>query len=281
MEDIVQDAGKLSRALVEHSAKPAFEFLPLDDFAKIAAKDRAQAARIYWRELLYRSHLAAVTALARHSRWIDAAWRQYDGEKNYLGFASCLRGLLEAAADTFYSLRSVPLTIAHSISMVRTAVAGELSSGGYVAEELEAALIHYLYATHEKGQRPPTPVHQAQTAAAYVKCLTDQNNQSVGQLYEFLCGLTHPSARSLNWMLKTSEDLTLLQFGGIDDRRVVRQLVESHGPAIKLVTLIPLDIAVCTLRVLNLLPLPEVRTGIAIAYEPSSWAQVLALLKKS
>lgn len=281
MEEILQDAGRLTKSIVDMCPRPVFKFMAEDHYRKVLTQDPAHAAQVYWREILYRSHLAAVTALARHSRWIEACLQQYKSEANYLGLACCLRGLLEGAADTFYSLRVVPLTIANSVDLIRLAISGQLDTGFPVVEDLEYSLIHFLYAGKPSGKGQVPPGHKAENAAAYVECMIDQNDDSVRRLYQELCRLMHPSAASVSWMLKVSADFSLIQFGGTDDDRVVRQLIDSHREAIKLVALIPLDISVCTLRVLNQLPLPEVHAPIATAYEPPAWRQVASLLQNT
>jgi hypothetical protein len=279
MHETLADAGKLAKLIVDHSGTSVFEFMPNSRFEGLAKCDPTEAARVYWREILYRAHLAAVTALARHARWVAACLLHCGSEPNYLGFACCLRGLLESAADTFYSLRAVPLTIANSMELVRRAISGQLGTGDYVAEDIEHLLIHFLYARKLDGKSQIAPGHRAETTAEYVQCLLDQNDDSVRRMYVELCGLTHPAAPSVSWMLKTSSDLTKLQFGGTEDDRCVRQLVDTHSKAIKTVATIPMDISVCTLRVLNRLPLPEVHVPIGEAYEPGGWNQVVALLR--
>jgi hypothetical protein len=279
MNEFLPNAGRLAKSLTDCAGAAVFEFMPEERFQLLTTSDPAEAARVYWREILYRAHLAAVTALARHARWIAACLQHYGAEPNYLGFACCFRGLLEAAADTFYSLRGVPLTIASSIELVQRAIRGQLDTGAYIAGEIEQLLIHFLYARRLDRASPIAPGHKAETAAAYVQCLIDQNDDSVRRMYEELCGLTHPAAASVAWMLKTSPDLALLQFGGAEDGRCVRELVDRHSRAIKTVAAIPLDISVCTLRVLNRLPLREVHIPLSEAYEPAGWDRVLSLLR--
>jgi hypothetical protein len=279
MEEFFPNAGRLAQAIAADAGNPVFEFMPIDQYKKLVECDTARAAQVYWREMLYRANLAAVTALARHARWIEACLRLYNTEPNYLGLACCLRGLLESAADTFHSLRVVPLTIASSRKMVERAVLGGLQTNDYLAEDLENQLIHFIYARRISARGQAAPGHKAETSTTYIQNLLSQNDVSVRELYKKLCELTHPAADSVVWMLKTSPEFELLQFGGTHDARFVRLLVDHHAKAIKTLAIIPVDISVCTLRVLNLLPLPEIHVPISDAYEPAGWQQIITTLQ--
>jgi hypothetical protein len=145
MDELLPNTSEIAKRITDSAGTPIFEFMPIDEFQRLASSDFAEGAKVYWREILYRAHLAAVAALARHSRWIDSCLRNYSPGSNFLGFACCLRGLLESSSDIFYSLRGVPLTIAGSIVQVRQALMGELRTAGYASEKLENLLIHFIY----------------------------------------------------------------------------------------------------------------------------------------
>ena len=75
------------------------------------AEDLAVANQVRWNEVLRRAHLAATSNLLRIERWTDAAMDQARAG-NLLGLAACLRGMIEAASDTTYCLKDVPMALA-------------------------------------------------------------------------------------------------------------------------------------------------------------------------
>jgi hypothetical protein len=49
-----------------------YEFMSPGEFGMVAKDDWLEGQRIYWLEILYRAHFAAVTSLIRTARWVDA-----------------------------------------------------------------------------------------------------------------------------------------------------------------------------------------------------------------
>ena len=67
--------------------------------------------KIYWEEMLQRIHFAAVTSIIRSPKWLEGV-RVGIETKNLIVFSSSFRGFLEATVDSWYSLESMPTSMA-------------------------------------------------------------------------------------------------------------------------------------------------------------------------
>ena len=174
-----------------------YTFVPSDDYRAIVESGDIQSTnQIYWREILYRAHFGASTALLRLARWIDGV--EYgEASRNPLVLASSLRGLVEAAADNYHTFASVPQTIADSHVYVRLALAGTLERM-LLSPELEEGLIHFIYGRQlhpeEKAQAPAS--HQALHSSEYLDALAEEV-PNIKSVYRDLCQMTHTASDSL------------------------------------------------------------------------------------
>ena len=256
-----------------------FEFMALKDYTKVAASDPGRMAQIYWTEIFYRAHVASMTALVRHSCWMEACLDLCGENPNFLGFAACLRGLLENAADTFFSLRAVPLTIASQYKAVEEVMRGHHSSTAFICEELEQLLIHFLYARKLDASEDDPGHHKAAAVFEYVNSLVDNNDATVKKLYTELCQLAHPAAQSVQWLLRGPADS--LWVGSRRDREAISSMLERHADALDTITDVPVNISISILKLLNMSHLDEVRTGSADRFTPPGWKDVEAAIAGS
>jgi hypothetical protein len=110
--------------------------------------------QIYWNEILGRAHLTAATAILRSRYWVDAL-RLGATENNLLSFAAAFRGLIESAADSWTTLRLVPVTLARDHPQILQALSGNVRMQLFLAPALEDALIHlFLCPTSHKARTP-------------------------------------------------------------------------------------------------------------------------------
>jgi hypothetical protein len=172
------------------------------EFQEIVRAGRlAVVNKIYWKEILFRVYWAAALNIMRHQQWQAACIRAYSDPANSLAFAASLRGLLEGAQDAWYSLSSVPQSLARDRNFIKSALAGTMQDKSFVAKELEDRLIHFLYGRKlGKTEREMTPTsHLAKEPKEYRNSigLPDDERKTWGQLYDDLCGICHPTAYSL------------------------------------------------------------------------------------
>lgn len=183
--------------------------------------------------LLERSHLACVVTLARNHRWLRGAINSSDS-KNLLAFAACLRGFLEAAADSHDVLQYVPMALIEGRDYLYKA----LHQPTLVQEEisfaaLEDRLIHFAFAQKQsKGVvEPATPKPKA--TGEYIREIQHFGVQGAVELYAELCDLTHPAAPSVDCFLDATTCSYTLNF--LRDQERIDSLLERHDePLIKL-----------------------------------------------
>ena len=246
--------------------------MALEDYTKVAVSDPCRMAQIYWTEIFYRAHVASMTALVRHICWMEACLDLCGERPNFLGFAACLRGLLENAADTFFSLRAVPLTIASQFNGIEEMFRGHHSSKGFICEELEQLLIHFLYARKLDASEVDPGHHKAAAVFEYVNSLVDNNDAKVRKLYAELCQLAHPAAQSVQWLLRGPADS--LWVGKRRDMEAISSLLERNADALDTITDVPVNISISILKLLNMSHLVEVKTTSADRYTPPGWKDV-------
>ena len=157
-------------------------------------KDSKEANRVYWSEILFRTHIAACTSILRLYRW----WCALDhciGSQNYLGFAGSLRAFFEASADTFYTLRNVPLTLARDSSHIKEALAG-VAQHMLVNKALEDSLL-LLLACFRKRYAGVGPKQKPLSTSKYLEGLQAPEYANLRACYEELCEAVHPAADSV------------------------------------------------------------------------------------
>jgi hypothetical protein len=167
-------------------------------FENILRNDVVEGRCQYCVELLGRVYLAASASIVRQYSWLEGTVDAYR-KSNYLAFSACLRGLIEATADSVYSLEAVPFTIAENANYIYAALMRDRSQRGVcMCKELEDRLIHFQYAKQGKKGNGLPENHVALQPWQYQKYL-ERYNSSIRQLYCELCERTHPSLPSISW----------------------------------------------------------------------------------
>jgi hypothetical protein len=159
------------------------------EYSKI--KDPEFAANIYWSEMLFRIHILVLVSSFKTLRWIEAMDNNYS---NYYGFCSSLRGLIESVADTFYTLRNIPLTIARDFDAIKKQI-NKNSSVFITHDKLESELLHYIQATKlDKSQKDKYP--KSFNSKQIREYLDSVDDPKIISLYSYLCGISHPAYES-------------------------------------------------------------------------------------
>jgi hypothetical protein len=176
---------------------PAVEYtiMPLPEFNRLLASDLAGAMRVYWLELLYRSHMAAVTGLRRIERWAFATTSAAEIGSLH-GFAASLRGLLEASADTHDALADALINVADSHSVIRRAINGQVTDF-LLHPHLEDVLLHFTYAGKQSKNPDGRSIYKPKLTTDYIRSLGASSGLDYLPLYGKLCDVTHPAAASL------------------------------------------------------------------------------------
>lgn len=235
-----------------------YPFESNDEFENILRNNPRKGMRIYWEEILSRSHLCSITGILRTRHWVSAVVSA-TRDKNLLSFAASFRGLIESAADTSFSLRAVPLTLARQSSQIIDILSGK-SDQFLIASELEGYLIHFAHAGHlsssEAKKNPPH--HKARGTREYIDILEQGKVASVLKCYREMCDLTHPGQSSVWMWLKHKQNEVHLS-AGQDESIITRYLEENTNTFIGLM-MFGFNPSILTLRILNYFPIPKLHT---------------------
>lgn len=229
----------------------AYKFISDEDFLKIDNIQESQL--VYWSEIFQRLHACSSTTLLRLKKWLDSTQIAYE-HKNYYGFCSSVRGLIEACSDSFYTLARVIYPIAENFNKIRIATIGE-SVKPIFAESIENHLIHYLFARKltrpEKDSFPDS--HNAKQVREY---LDDFKNDNAIELYAELCQVSHPSTFSLiPFLIEHEEHGLMLHKEQIDDELIIN-ILKRHRETIYTCTMYALATSLCGLKMVNHLNVP-------------------------
>ncbi len=226
-----------------------YNFISIDEYRRTLEEDTRKGNRVYWDEMLQRTHLAASCAIIRQKRWLDGLI-QCAKVGNYLSFAASYRGLLESVADSHYTLSGVAPTLATNFSAIRLALSGQLDEiqGN---EELENRLIHFTHARKIKKGESASDEHRAKTSKEYLLHLQAGIKADALKCYERLCETVHPAVHSLSWMIRIRKDGGAMLIDTSGDIHHIRGFCEEHHDLMRDLLVIGFNQPAITLKVLN------------------------------
>jgi hypothetical protein len=226
-----------------------YQFMEPEEFRGILHSSLQEGNRIYWTEMLYRAHWAASANILRHKRWHAACLSLSAQPANFLGFTAALRGLLEAAADGYFSLGAVPLTLAENHRNIKHALSGEAKDLA-ISPDLENLLIHFQYGRKiKKDETAPDP-HKAKSATDYLSAADGVGNKELKTLYSELCQLVHPAAHSVLWFGEESAGTITLT--NADDKEWILDLCKRHSEAISSLQMLSINPCLLIFKILNM-----------------------------
>lgn len=202
-------------------------------------------------ELIEKAHLAAVTALMRTKRWVDATCLMYDNA-NFVGWAASVRGLLESAGDTVDGLLNIPLPLAQNHLTIRRCLAGTESDNFVGYSELEAKLDHFVHARWMRTKRgEDNQTLKAKDNAEYVGVLKSASPGML-KLYHQLCAICHPSSKSLNYFYNSSPGPAgRLSLVPTNDAKAIAAICSAYPAALCDAVMMSCNPPLYTLRVLH------------------------------
>ncbi len=225
------------------------------DYAFGSPQSRIDANQMVWRDQMAKAHIAATATILRNARWIRGMMSSYTNS-NLMAFGASFRGLIEAAADSFESLRDVPLNLASNFATIRACLAGEAEDKVHVSPELEKLLEHFIYAQKQpKSFRGPSHM-KAKHARDYINGLQEADQGKIVDAYADLCEVTHPASLTVTVFLR-GNDNGKLALDSCPDERYIKFLIDEYGEIMPRVLRWSLNSAFMTLRVINQLPVPD------------------------
>ena len=257
-----------------------YVFMDDDEFRESMKGDPIQAAEIYWKEILYRTHIVCLVSAFKTLRWIEALDSTFE---NYYGFCTSLRGLIEACSDTFYTLRSTPLTLARDFFVIKKQIARR-SSVITTHEKLEGMLLHYIQATRlspsQKNQYPDS--FSAKSVREYLSSMEDPQ---LDHLYQWLCGIAHPAYESTRIFLFLHEGKTIVCNDSYEmERLLIRDILQAYAPALTKMIRTYMNSLVSVFMLLNEFEIEKIVTTIENESEfkgTAIWGEVKQYINES
>lgn len=241
-----------------------YEILDLEEFKKI--KDGGRVNQVYWSELLTRAHWASLTGIYRNTKWVQGILSSIENA-NFLSFSASLRALIESSGDSMTSLLAIPKSLAEHYRNINESLSGNLKNKVHLAPELEANLIHFVYAQsvarkdREMHQIPDS--HIAKFNSDYISILDNNKREGpIHQLYKLLCQITHPAALSVLYSMseRTKGSVTELAFVDDSDKKAINHLLESHAEDIETICQYGFNNCLILLKTLNLFGITGITT---------------------
>ena len=257
-----------------------YDFMADDKFRELMTEDAVQASAVYWKEMLFRAHIVCLVSAFKTLRWMESLDSTFE---NYYGFCASLRGLLESCADTFYTLRSVPLTLAKDFFVIKEQI-GQRSGTLTTHAPLEDLLIHYIQATKlSQSQAKQYPdSFKAKTIREYVSAMDDEE---LNGLYQRLCGVSHPAYEATKMVLFLHEGQTIVCNDSFDMEKVmVRDMMQLYAPALTRMMRSYMNNMVSMLLVLNEFGIESLTTtiGSELAFKKTEiWKDIHQYMNKS
>jgi hypothetical protein len=209
-----------------------------------------ESMQIYWREMLLRTHFAAVTSIIRNQKWISGVEFGMKS-KNLMVFCASLRGLLESSVDTYYSLEQLPSGLSLNFKNINRAIKGELNQY-FSSKEIEDKLIHYQFAHRGKEC---LYTHNALSISDYIKSADMDEKIRIKELYSALCEITHPASNSVscftNEIIESENNSYIITSASTDDS-VIHNLASNHSNQIVYLMKLALSVSVTCLKILSL-----------------------------
>lgn len=260
-----------------------YKILPIDYFKK--HEDPIKAAVVYWREMLYRAHLSVLVGYFKTLRWIDAV-RDAKEKGNYYSYVASLRGFIECCSDIFYSLKSVPLTVAKDFEVILR----QLTETSIIItdhKKLEELLIHFTHATKfNNRQKKEVPEFlNAKQVREYLSSISDPEDK-IDILYSYLCQVAHPASQSTEIILFHTVENEMIVCGQsvLLERELIEMIDEQFAEALNNTFTVICTNGFTILKLLNKFPLPELHTDFAFntMIEPiDAWQEILVLISLS
>ena len=218
-----------------------------------------EAVFLYWRELLGRACVAGSVSMIRHDQWIRGVVSSYHSD-SYLGLCGALRGLLESAADSMYSLEPVAPTLVTQWDFLQKLLRRKRGSQMVISEELEERLIHFSYARKADRKEDVPAGHRALQNRDYIDTIR-RFDPDIEGLYCQLVEIVHPAHQSVSWTVKhtPNKDHWQVSFGkSTDSSDAICELLDRNRSAITNLLMSAINYSLITLKTLRRLGFTDV-----------------------
>ncbi|XID91520.1 hypothetical protein ACF3MZ_23865 [Paenibacillaceae bacterium WGS1546] len=244
-----------------------------------------RANKIYWDEILLRAHFASVTSIMRNEKWLNGLVLSID-TSNYIIFAASLRGFLESATDSYYSLNT-PLDLACNFKNIKLAVNGNLNRL-LQSDTLEEKLIHFQHAA--KSDSSGLPYNKPLYASKYIELFDQYGDVNTKELYVKLCEVVHPAKDSISCFTTTITESENFEYSITDtslDVQNIDGIINEYSFAIINLLKMSINAPILCLRILNYFDYELVKSEyldsclINELVSKDVWAQVMEMVEES
>jgi hypothetical protein len=241
---------ELLRSLIPNLTGTVFDWRE-ERFSEIMRTDPREAWRIYWVELLGRAYIASAASIVRNDQWVCGIVSAYQF-KSYLGFCASLRGFIESAADSMYSLNGVAQGLSSNWKQIKKALNGKAESP-FCAQELEERLIHFLYARRVDKKEVAPSAHRALQNRQYIDTIRTFDPE-LERLYCKLVEIVHPAEDSVSWMVHSTIDQDCFRVQCMADRNsatAICSILDEFGNSLKNLLMAGFNNSLLTLKFLR------------------------------
>ncbi|MES2479906.1 MAG: hypothetical protein V4561_12530 [Bacteroidota bacterium] len=261
-----------------------YSIMPGNLFEQKFEDDIAGGAKQLWLETLYRVHCNVLVSYFKTIRWIDGVNSAIESGV-YYSFVSNLRGLIESCSDSFYSMRSVPLTIGRDFEVILRTINGTSENIYITHQNLENSLIHFSHASKlDKEQKKLLPDYMnAKQVREYLTSISDPQDE-IDTLYSYLCQIVHPASLSNNIILFfQTNDMYVNGHSKEVERKLIENLINEFSEVINRTFKIVFANGLTCLHLLNKFEVNEVQTDLQeINFGTSeAWDEVQDYINKS
>jgi len=210
------------------SAETGYVFTSIDYHLQLIQNGHfAEVNENYVDEIIFRFHAASLITLRRNLLWIKSI-ECSELNSNLFGFCASLRGFIESAADSFYSLRYAPQNLAKYFKTIKNCIDGKESQRIYNFKELEDWGIHFLEAGKYENKALNEDHFKAKSTWEYIKAIdSDTSLKPVYPLYQNLCQITHPSRDTANLFFRQTDDY-IYEVCDINEKLKIESIVQSY-----------------------------------------------------
>ncbi len=222
----------------------------------ISKRRFAEANRNYVLEITYRLHAASLITLRRNLAWIDSI-QLARNHGSYFAFCSSLRGLIESASDSFYSLSDVPQNLATYFNVFKKCLEKK-ENRKINLKELEDWGIHFLEAGKYENKELPQEHFKAKSTWEYIKSIdTESTLKPIYSLYQELCQITHPSRETTYLFFKGKDDHWFVD--NINEKEQIERIEKSYDVEYEDVFQQSFNSSLIILWLIDLLPVEELK----------------------
>lgn len=258
-----------------------FTFITNDEFKKLTIDIQNKE---YWLEILKRISLSALLTLCKTNHWAKAINANKE-IGNYYSFCASVRGFVESCADSIFSLKKIPLTIAKDYFAIYSSI--HKFEGIVITHEvLENELIHFLQAkklTKEELKILPN-AYQAKHITEYLD-ETDGIKDDVKKLYSYLCGISHPGADSNNLFLFDHNNQLIICNDSLQlEKELIELLVKEQADVVNKLYLASVYYSFELIEIVNRFDVKEllskIPNNISVTTD-QSWNEIEEMFKSS